>query len=403
MRLSTTLLTLSFSLLLFSFASAGNFKDFTIVVDSSKFAIDNTIRLDLHMIRRNNAKRVIYAEMNALQWAKWQVAGDGVVSLKNGVLTYDPRRIYTLKKPLTFTLSCEENGLSKTFSISVPYVTRLLFEPFTITVGEPVSPVYRLKLSNGYEVPFDPRFFDPAQIINRSDKNLVSNNNELTYFPADDLPEFCNFTLLDRISRDTLYHADIELIIPERSEFTFAGRNGKSGVSGQRGTMPSESGQNGGAGEDGDNGPDVEVFLSMKQENGKILLTISVVSEGKRRTRIIEYQPGSFVKIAALGGKGGNGGNGGSGQDAAHGMGGNAGNGGNGGTIRVYVNSTIEDSRDYLLLDTRGGTGGRGGSSGIIGRRLNGRDGTAGASGSVYPEIRLDDAEFERLLAEKGF
>jgi hypothetical protein len=396
MRLSATFLTLSLSLLLAASAAAGNFKDFTIVVDSSKFTINNKISIDLHLVRRNKTQRVVYAGMNTLQWAKWSIAGDGIIGLKNGVLTYDPQRIYLLKKPLTFTLSCKEQGLSKTFTIPVPYATGLLFSPFAITVGEPIALNYRLQLSNGKQIPFNQLFFNPLQIVNRSDKNMVFNSNELTYFPAENLPEYCNFTLVDRISRDTLYHADIPLIIPEKSEFTFVGQNGKRGFHGPNGSM-----SKGGNGENGSNGPDVEVFLSRRQENGKVLLTIHVISEGTRRTRIIEYQPGSVVKIASLGGKGGNGGVGGRDPEGIFGPSGDGGNGGNGGTIRVYINSTIEDSRDYLLPDTHGGAEGKAGSTAPIGR--HGRDGTAGAFGTVYPEIRLDDTEFERMLAERGF
>ncbi len=433
------LFVLGVVLLATSCATRGKYESADVELDPS-YRQPGTIRFSVDLVKPSGRRKHLRPNRDVIKWSRLSFSGDNVLSSNQGYLHYKMDRFTKENHTLKVKLYSEKYGFQKDFSLTVPYVKSIAVKTTSIELNKNNPIDYDLILNDDSRIPQNTNHFSNDLLLNKSDSLIQIVDGDVII--TSDVPLLGikpHVLLLHKITKDTLWNANLNIDYPSEKSYNYSGNSGEAGRQGYDGRNASESGSNGGNGANGNNAADVNLYLQYYQKAGQEFIVLTVENNGRRETSFIPKSTGRIL-VYAQGGNGGNGGRGGNGKDAAYpvttttngkttttkpslyggdsGHGGDAGHGGRGGNISIYMDEKLVDFRNSISIENRGGQAGMGGQSGSTGRGMNakgslggifnntngkngmnGRNGISGTDGKVDGPVLLTGEELVRRFS----
>lgn len=379
-------IVLLFILTLPLLTNAARIRDIEFSIDSSNFGRTNQFEITINLIKKNGKRIALRPNIFSFHWNKIKVEGDHILSFYNGTVIFDQVNINASNRHCDFKVSYDMGKKGKHYqetTIKFPYITNIELENNFINVNTLGYINLLLTFNNNVQTTNNESLFKFSDLEFSSKEEITISNNSFCIKLSDPANfDSLSVQLINKNSGEIFSEKKLPLRYPISVSIYASGKNGENGISGKNGVNYSQDGKNGTSAYNGENAQDVNVFVEIKELNGKTYFKItSIFSNKTEQIDLIEFN-NAPIEIYANGGNGGNGGHGGNGQNGKinlekkiispkggnGGNGGNSGNGGNGGEIAIYFVKNQKDVNHYFIGHNLGGISGEPGKGGDFGK-----------------------------------
>lgn len=416
----------------------------TFSIDSSGYGITNQFNITVNLI--NKRGRIVAVRPNEflLKWKKIKVQGEHILSVKDGIVSFNQQKINSNNNKIELTVSYQSfEGapiIYQSKKLVLPFVRGLIIKNNSILVNSPTTLNYELIFNNGITAKPNEKLFNQQNIGSSSNSKIAWKNCQFQLNIQEPIPDDnVSLILKNKSTNELLGEKKLTIEYLTTCTINNSGLDGFNGQNGLSGRVASENGSNGTSGEHGSNALNLKILVRSSVINNSLYLTLHTFSsDGNYGSNIIKYN-GTPIIIKANGGDGGNGGKGGDGMSGTvdtlrkinspyggnGGNGGHGGNAGNGGKITLIFDQATGDLSNYFEIEVREGTpgnpgqGGNAGSgdykeTGLIGTLLSvnrgsegisGQRGNPGNSGIIFPTRIVSSEEwnslYDKLIIER--